>query len=93
MHILIAVDDSESSKHALQWLLTNFIPPQSSAGGESGNGKQLPMITLLTVVEPPAQASYYYAASGAIYSASFLDEIYQKVTNSFPILYSIKLGY
>jgi hypothetical protein len=82
MHILIAVNNSEPSKHALQWVLTNFIPSQSGGGSsESGNDKQLPMITLLTVVEPPAQASYYYAASGAIYSASFLDDVYQKVIN------------
>jgi nucleotide-binding universal stress UspA family protein len=37
-------------------------------------------LTIFTVVEPPIQSGYYYAASGAIYLPSFIDEQYEKAT-------------
>lgn len=34
------------------------------------------------MIEPPVQASYYYAASGALYTASVIEEVYQKATEA-----------
>lgn len=50
-HLVLALNDSEHSKHAFQWALDHLV--------------RLPdhKVTLLTVVEPPIQAGYYYAAS------------------------------
>jgi nucleotide-binding universal stress UspA family protein len=85
MHVVVAVNESEPSLFAFDWMIENIIK-------ESKNHK----LSILTVVEPPVQAGYYYAASGgncfcyiiifslhcflAIYSANFLEEIYKKAT-------------
>jgi hypothetical protein len=53
MHIVIAINESEPSTYALDWTISNILK-------DSKNHK----ISLLTVVEPPVQAGYYYAASG-----------------------------
>ena len=68
MHVLVAVNESETSQYALSWTLEHLIPKQGSSF----------KLTLLTVVEPPGQAAYYYAASGPIYSSSFLEELNAK---------------
>ena len=67
--ILIAVNETESSKFAFQWTLENIVKPDQDE------------LTIFTVVEPPIQSGYYYAASGAIYVPSFIDEQYQKATD------------
>ncbi len=53
MHIVIAINDSEPSIYALDWMISNILK-------DSKNHKD----SILTVVEPPVQAGYYYAASG-----------------------------
>lgn len=68
LSVVLALNQSDNSKYCLQWAMDHFL-----------DGK-LHKVTLLTVVEPPVQAGYYYAASGAIYSAQFIDEAYAKAT-------------
>ena len=53
MHIVVAVNESEPSLYAFDWMIENMLK-------ESKNHK----LSILTVVEPPVQAGYYYAASG-----------------------------
>lgn len=53
MHIVVAVNESEPSLYAFDWMIENMLK-------ESKSHK----ISILTVVEPPVQAGYYYAASG-----------------------------
>lgn len=53
MHIVVAVNESEPSLYAFDWMIENILK-------ESKSHK----ISILTVVEPPVQAGYYYAASG-----------------------------
>jgi hypothetical protein len=55
MHIIIAVNDSEPSRYAFEWLMDHML--------KEDKGHKL---SILTVVEPPVQAGYYYAASGGI---------------------------
>lgn len=73
MHLLVALNEGDQSKYAFEWLLKNIIP---SANDSSSS---IDKVTLMTVVEPPVQASYYYAASGAVYTASYIEEVYKKV--------------
>lgn len=80
MHVLIAVNESLSSHYAFEWCLANLIPRASASAPSSPSGPEVTKVTLITIIEPPAQASYYYAASGAVYTASFIDEVYQKVS-------------
>ncbi len=70
LHVVIAVNASEPSRFALEWAMRNFL--------------RLPdhRVTLLTVVEPPVQAGYYYAASAAMYSPSFIDEVYRNAQDA-----------
>ena len=56
MHIVVAVNESEPSLYAFDWMIENILK-------ESKNHK----LSILTVVEPPVQAGYYYAASGGKY--------------------------
>lgn len=51
VHVVLALNSSEHSKYAFDWAAKNFLNPA------------LHKVTLLTVVEPPIQAGYYYAAS------------------------------
>jgi len=53
MHIVIAINESEPSIYAFDWMINNILK-------DSKNHK----VSILTVVEPPVQAGYYYAASG-----------------------------
>lgn len=53
MHIVVAVNESEPSLYAFDWMIENILK-------ESKTHK----LSILTVVEPPVQAGYYYAASG-----------------------------
>ena len=53
MHIVVAVNESEPSLYEFDWMIENMLK-------ESKNHK----LSILTVVEPPVQAGYYYAASG-----------------------------
>jgi len=69
LNVVIAVSGSEPSKYAFDWSVKNFLRPEDHK------------VTLLTVVEPPIQAGYYYAASAAMYSPSFIDEVYAKATD------------
>jgi hypothetical protein len=56
LNIIISVNSSEPSQYAFDWIVKNFLRPEDHK------------VTLLTVVEPPIQAGYYYAASaGALY--------------------------
>ena len=68
LHVVIALNQADNSKFCLQWAMDHFLNPSTHK------------VTLFTVVEPPVQAGYYYAASGAIYSTAFIDEAYQKAT-------------
>lgn len=47
----MALNSSEHSKYAFNWAVKNLL--------RSGDHR----VTILTVVEPPVQAGYYYAAS------------------------------
>jgi hypothetical protein len=49
--VVIAVNQSEPSKYAFDWAVKHFLRPEAHK------------VILLTVVEPPIQAGYYYAAS------------------------------
>lgn len=51
LNIVISVNSSEPSQYAFDWVMKNFLRPEDHK------------VTLLTVVEPPIQAGYYYAAS------------------------------
>lgn len=53
MHVVVAVNESEPSLYAFDWMIENILK-------DSKNHK----LSILTVVEPPVQAGYYYAASG-----------------------------
>lgn len=53
MHIVVAVNESEPSLYAFDWMIENILK-------DNKNNK----LSILTVVEPPVQAGYYYAASG-----------------------------
>lgn len=68
LNVVMALTESPASKHALEWACKHFLNPT------------MHKVTLLTVVEPPIQAGYYYAASAAMYSPSFIDEVYRKAT-------------
>lgn len=78
-HVVLALNGSEHSKYAFDWAVKNLL--------------HLPThrVTILTVVEPPIQAGYYYAASAgislhqfpltwmvAMYSPAFIDDVYKK---------------
>jgi nucleotide-binding universal stress UspA family protein len=67
LHVVIALNDSDNSRYCLEWTVEHVMVQDL---------KQF-RVTLLTVVQPPVQAGYYYAASGAIYSSSFIDEAYK----------------
>lgn len=69
LHVVLALNNSDNSKKCVQWAMDHFLNPE------------IHRVTLFTVVEPPIQAGYYYAASGAIYSTAFIDEAYQKATD------------
>lgn len=81
VHVVLSLNSSEHSRYAFEWALKNLL--------HSGTHK----VTLLTVVEPPIQAGYYYAASAgfpliswpspltiliAMYSPAFIDEVYKQ---------------
>lgn len=51
INVVLAVSSSEPSKYAFDWCIKNLFEPTKHK------------VTLLTVVEPPIQAGYYYAAS------------------------------
>lgn len=53
-NVVMALNNSEHSKNAFDWALKNLL--------KVGTHK----VALLTVVEPPIQAGYYYAASAGI---------------------------
>ena len=79
-HVVLALNNSDHSKYAFEWAIKNLL--------------HLPThrVTILTVVEPPIQAGYYYAASAgkpcipfdgmlmlvAMYSPAFIDDVYKK---------------
>lgn len=50
-HVVIAINSSEHSKYAFEWTVKNLLHVPTHR------------VTLLTVLEPPVQAEYYYAAS------------------------------
>lgn len=56
LNIVLSVNASEPSKYAFDWAMHNIIRPAEHK------------VTILTVVEPPIQAGYYYAASAGILS-------------------------
>ncbi|PJF18459.1 UspA domain-containing protein [Paramicrosporidium saccamoebae] len=66
VHVVLSLNSSEHSKYAFEWALKNFLNVDTHK------------VTLLTVVEPPIQAGYYYAASAAMYSPAFIDEVYKQ---------------
>lgn len=81
INVVLALNASEHSKYAFNWAINNLLRTTDHK------------VTLLTVVEPPVQAGYYYAASAgkrqsmlnvfimmrvAMYSPSFIDEVYKK---------------
>jgi nucleotide-binding universal stress UspA family protein len=66
VHVVLSLNSSEHSKYAFEWALKNFLNVDTHN------------VTLLTVVEPPIQAGYYYAASAAMYSPAFIDEVYKQ---------------
>lgn len=68
LHIVLAVTNNDSSKHAFGWALDKFVNPKQH------------QLTIFTVVEPPLQAGYYYASSEAMYSTAFLDEQFERAT-------------
>lgn len=57
-HVVLALNASEHSRYAFEWATRNLLHPS------------LHKVTLLTVVEPPIQAGYYYAASAGTHSMS-----------------------
>lgn len=65
MHIVVAVNESEPSLYAFDWMIENILK-------ESKNHK----ISILTVVEPPVQAGYYYAASGGTWNIWIIADFY-----------------
>ncbi len=56
VHVVLALNASEHSKYAFEWAVKNFLNPA------------IHKVTLLTVVEPPIQAGYYYAASAGTHA-------------------------
>lgn len=52
--VVIAVNNSETSKYAFKWALNNFFCPEKHK------------VTILTVVEPPMQAGFNYGSSAGI---------------------------
>jgi nucleotide-binding universal stress UspA family protein len=68
LHVVLCLNDAEPSKYAFDWALKNLLSPEKHR------------VTILSVVEPPIQAGYYYAASAAMYSPTFIDEVYKKST-------------
>lgn len=54
LNIVLSLNSSEPSKYAFEWAMHNIIKPTEHK------------VTILTVVEPPIQAGYYYAASAGI---------------------------
>jgi len=60
LNVVISVNTSEPSKYAFDWVIQNFLRPD------------VHKVTLLTVVEPPIQAGYYYAASAGMSIAPLL---------------------
>lgn len=54
LNVVISVNGSEPSQYAFDWIVKNFLRPEDHK------------VTLLTVVEPPIQAGYYYAASAGM---------------------------
>ncbi len=57
IHVVLAVNNSEHSQYAFNWAIKNFLRTNDHR------------VTLLTVVEPPIQAGYYYAASAGTLSS------------------------
>ena len=62
MHIVVAIGDDKNGHHALEWALENVIKPDTH-------------LTILTIVEPPVQLGYYFAANAAMYTPDFVDQI------------------
>ncbi|KAL7137178.1 hypothetical protein ABFS83_10G075000 [Erythranthe nasuta] len=53
MHVLVAIDDSEESFNALQWVLDKILKPKSAAETAAAAGEQeSKLITIVHVVEP-----------------------------------------
>lgn len=50
-HVVLALNASDHSRYAFNWSIKNLLNPSTHR------------VTILTVVEPPVQAGYYYAAS------------------------------
>ena len=53
-HVVLALNASEHSRYAFEWAIKHLLQAA------------IHKVTLLTVVEPPIQAGYYYAASAGM---------------------------
>lgn len=76
MHIVVAVNESEPSLYAFDWMIENMLK-------ESKSHK----LSILTVVEPPVQAGYYYAASGGTKQTLRMTNIHIMITLYYIFLY------
>jgi nucleotide-binding universal stress UspA family protein len=68
LKVVLALDDSETSQYALQWAMDHLLMPDVHS------------LSLLTVVSPPLQVGYYFAASAptAIPPTSLIDDAYRQ---------------
>lgn len=60
LNVVLSLNNSEPSKYAFDWAMHNILRPEQHT------------VTILTVVEPPIQAGYYYAASAGTDGRAYL---------------------
>ncbi|MCL7026907.1 hypothetical protein MKW94_003203 [Papaver nudicaule] len=63
MNVLVAIDDSEESLHALEWALDNLFPSGASASTEPADQTQNLGVLYLLNVQQPFQ-NYVFSAGG-----------------------------
>ncbi|RKP19028.1 adenine nucleotide alpha hydrolases-like protein [Rozella allomycis CSF55] len=64
--VVISISDSEHSDYAFHWAIEHFLRPNTQK------------VVLLTILNPPAEAGYYYTAGAAVYTTTYIEEMHKK---------------
>lgn len=69
--IVIAVNNSKHAGYAVNWAIQNILNSEKHE------------VHLLCVVPPPIEPAYFFTAStAALYSATYMQDIYEKVAKA-----------
>ena len=67
--VVISVNNSKHAAYAVNWAIKNILNPEKH------------QVHLLCVVPPPIEPAYFFTAStAALYSATYMEEIYEKAS-------------